>query len=83
VLLAFARRWALLFNVLFATTVPLGYRVLPSPGLVLRPWLEAAGQALTGHPAALFSDSAGLYGYAAGLLLATALLAGIWAMRAR
>jgi len=83
VLLALVRRWALLFSVLFAATVPLGYRVLPSPGLVLRPWLEAAGQALTGHPAALFSDSAGLYGYAAGLLLATALLAGIWAMRAR
>jgi hypothetical protein len=81
--LAFARRWALLFSLIFVATVPLGYRVLPSPGVALRPWLEATGQALTGHRVALFSDSAGLYGYAAGLLLSTALVAGVWARRAR
>jgi hypothetical protein len=81
--LAFARRWALLFGVLFAATVPLSYRVLPSLGVALRPWLEASGQALTGRPVALFSDSADLYAYAAGLLLATALAAGAWAAGAR
>jgi len=83
VVLAFARRWALLFGVLFAATVPLGYRVLPSPGVALRPWLEAAGQALVKRPVALFSDSADLCAYAAGLLLATALAAGAWAAWAR
>jgi hypothetical protein len=63
--------------------VPLGYRVLPSPGVALRPWLEAGGRALLGRPVALFSDSADLYGYAAGLLLATALAAAAWAAWAR
>ncbi|HET9503906.1 MAG TPA: hypothetical protein VFO93_10210 [Hymenobacter sp.] len=81
--LAFARRWALLFGVLFAVTVPLGYRVLPSLGVALRPWLEASGQALLKRPVALFSDSADLYAYAAGLLLATALAAAAWAAGAR
>ena len=77
-LLAFARRWALLFVALFAATVPLNYRVLPSPGVALRPWLEASGRALTGQPVALFSDSAGLYAWAGLLLLGTALVAGAW-----
>ncbi len=81
--LAFARRWALLFGVLFAATVPLSYRMLPSPGVALRPWLEASGRALLGRPVALFSDSVDLYGYAAGLLLATALAAAVWAAGAR
>jgi hypothetical protein len=83
VALAFARRWALLFGVLFAATVPLGYRVLPSPGVALRPWLEAGGRALLGRPVALFSDSADLYAYAAALLLVTALAAAGWVARAR
>ena len=77
-LLAFARRWALLFATLFAATVPLRYRVLPSPGVALRPWLEAGGRALTGRSVALFSDSAGLYAWAGLLLLGTALVAGAW-----
>lgn len=81
--LAFARRWALLFSVLFVATVPLGYRVLPSPGVALRPWLEAGGRALLGRPVALFSDSADLWGYAVGGLLGTALVAAIWTARAR
>jgi hypothetical protein len=78
VLLAFARRWALLFAALFAATVPLSYRVLPSPGVALRPWLEAGGRALTSRPVALFSDSAGLYAWAGLLLAGTALAAGAW-----
>ena len=82
-LLAFARRWALLFGLFFAATVPLRYRVLPSPGDALRPWLEAAGRALMERPVALFSDSADLYGYAFLLLLLTALAAGLWAAWAR
>lgn len=81
--LAFGRRWALLFGVLFAVMVPLGYRVLPSPGVALRSWLEAGGRALLGRPVALFSDSADLYGYAAALLLGTALAAAAWAIWAR
>ena len=80
---AFAQRWVLLFSLLFGLTVPLRYHVLPSPGAALRPWLETAGQALAGRPVALFSDSAGLYSYAAALLLLTALVAGIWATQAR
>jgi hypothetical protein len=80
---AFGRRWLLLFSLLFAATAPMQYRLLPSLGAWLRPTLEAAGQGLTGRPVALFSDSAGLYGYAAGLLLGTALVAGIWAVRVR
>lgn len=76
--LAFLRRWALLFIALFALTVPLRYRVLPSPGVALRPWLEASGQALAGRLVALFSDSAGLYAWAGLLLVGTALLAGAW-----
>jgi len=76
--LAFARRWALLFAALLAATVPLSYRVLPSPGVALRPWLEAGGRALTGHPVPLFSDSVGLYAWAGLLLAGTALAAGAW-----
>lgn len=76
--LAFLRRWALLFIAFFALTVPLHYRVLPSPGVALRPWLEAGGQALAGRPVALFSDSAGLYAWAGLLLAGTALAAGAW-----
>jgi len=83
VIKAFGRRWLLLFGAAFAATVPLQYRVLPSPGAALRPWLEASGRALAGRPIALFSDSADLYGYAAGLLLATALVAAAWAAWAR
>lgn len=82
-LLPFARRWLLLFGALFAATVPLRYHVLPSLGNALQPWLEAAGQTLTGHRVALFSDSAGLYGYTAALLLGTALVASSWAAWAR
>ena len=82
-LLAFTRRWALLFSLLLGATVPLRYHLLPSLGVALRPRLEAAEQALTGRAVALFSDSAGLYGYAAALLLGTALVAGIWAAWAR
>jgi hypothetical protein len=77
------RRWLLLFGAFFAATVPIQYRLLPSLGAWLRPTLEATGQAMTGRPVALFSDSAGLYAYAAGLLLATGLAAGVWAARAR
>jgi hypothetical protein len=83
VALAFARRWVLLFGVLFAATVPLGYHMLPSLGVALRPWLEAGGRALLGRPVALFSDSADLCGYAAGLLLGTGLAAAAWAIGAR
>jgi hypothetical protein len=80
---AFAQRWALLFSLLFGLTVPLRYHALPNLGAALRPWLETAGQALAGQPVALFSDSAGLYGYAAALLLLAGLAAGIWAAQAR
>jgi hypothetical protein len=81
--LAFRRRWLLLFAAVFAITVPLRYRVLPSPGVALRPWLEAGGRALTGRPVALFSDSAALYAWAGLLLAGTALLAGAWVALAR
>ena len=77
--MAFARRWALLFSLLFGATVPLRYHALPNLGEALRPWLETTGRALAGHRVALFSDSAGLYGYAAALLLITAVVAGGWA----
>ena len=80
---AFTRRWLLLFTAIFAATVPLRYRVVPSLGNALRSWLESAGQTLTGHQVALFSDSSGLYGYAALLLFGTALLAGAWVALAR
>ncbi len=80
---AFGRRWLLLFGAVFAATAPMQYRLLPSLGYWLRPTLEASGQALTGHQLALFSDSVGLYGYAAGLLLGTALVACVWATRAQ
>ena len=80
---AFLRRWVLLFAAVFAVTVPLRYRVLPSMGDALRPWLEAGGRALTGRPVAVFSDSAGLYGYALALLALAAVGAGLWAARAR
>jgi hypothetical protein len=81
--LAFVRRWLLLFAAILAAMVPLHYQVLPSLGVWLRPTLEAAGQTLVSRPVALFSDSAGLYAYAAWLLLTTALAAGGWAARAR
>ena len=77
-LLAFARRWALLFSLLLAATVPLRYRVLPSLGVLLRPALEVAGGRLLGRPVALFSDSAGLWMWAAVLLGGTAVAAGAW-----
>lgn len=75
---AFGRRWLLLFGAVFAATVPMQYRTLPSLGYWARPMLEAGGQALMGHRVALYSDSAGLYSYAALLLLGTALAAGAW-----
>jgi len=78
-LLAFARRWALLFAALLALSSPFRYRVLPAPGPWLRPALETGLTALTGHQAALFSDSAGLWWWAALLLLGTALPAALWA----
>ena len=83
---AFARRWALLFSALFAITSPLQYRVLPSLGYWLRPMLEAGLRTVAGRwlpDASIFSDSAGLYGYVVVLLLATALLAGVWVGLAR
>ncbi|GAA4364568.1 hypothetical protein GCM10023185_34190 [Hymenobacter saemangeumensis] len=80
---AFLRRWLLLFAGLLALTSPFQYRVLPSPGAWLRPVLEAglgavAGRWLPNQSAALFSDSPGLYLYAALLLAATALAAAFW-----
>ncbi|MGI4871849.1 MAG: hypothetical protein ACRYFX_11820 [Janthinobacterium lividum] len=83
---AFLRRWALLFSALFAVTSPLQYRELPSLGFWLRPMLEAGLRTVGGRwlpDAGIFSDSAGLYGYAAALLLATALVAALWAALAR
>lgn len=77
---AFGRRWALLFSLLFALTVPLRYHVLPSLGVLLRPALEAAGTRLLGQPVVLFSDSAGLWLWAGILLAGTALAAGAWLM---
>jgi hypothetical protein len=78
VLLAFGRRWALLFSLLLALTVPLRYRALHSPGVALRPVLEAAGSQLLGRPVALFSDSADLWIWTGILLVSTALAAAMW-----
>lgn len=83
-LLAFVRRWALLFASLLALTSPFRYRVLPAPGPWLRPTLETGLRRwLPGSEAALFSDSPGLWLWAGLLLLITALAAALWAWLAR
>lgn len=78
-LLAFARRWALLFASLLALTSPFRYRLLPAPGPWLRPTLENGLRSwLPGPEVALFSDSPGLWWWAGLLLAGTALAAALW-----
>lgn len=82
-LAAFAQRWALLFAAGLALTVPFRYRWLPNVGVWLRPALETGLTALSGQRAALFSDSAGLWMWAALLLAGTAGAAALWVRLAR
>ena len=77
---AVAVRWALLFAGLLALTVPFRYAWLPSVGRWLRPVLEAGLTRLAGQRVALYSDSAGLWGWAGLLLLGTAGAAALWTL---